>query len=206
MVEHPTEYFDPDVFDLSALYSDRVIEIGVYKPKFYPFVCPYRSCWIAGATIETPQNGTTKLTIGSEGELRKLNQAICEAEEKKSGIVEYDDAQIDIDDARFLAETAEKQLRNPKRPVAVDDDQKDDSRKVLIIKENAEDTEFSVKEGVIERGDKYTLFKDPYLYENFLLKSHQEEGVAWLQHLYKSKASGCLMADDMGLGKTLQIL
>ena len=206
MVEHPTEYFDPDVFDLSALYSDRVIEIGVYKPKFYPFVCPYRSCWIAGATIETPQNGTTKLTIGSEGELRKLNQAICEAEEKKSGIVEYDDAQIDIDDARFLAETAEKQLRNPKRPVAVDDNQKDDSRKVLIIKENAEDTEFSVKEGVIERGDKYTLFKDPYLYENFQLKSHQEEGVAWLQHLYKSKASGCLMADDMGLGKTLQIL
>lgn len=206
MVEHPTEYFDPDVFDLSALYSDRVIEIGVYKPKFYPFVCPYRSCWIAGATIETPQNGTTKLTIGSEEELRKLNQAICEAEEKKSGIVEYDDAQIDIDDARFLAETAEKQLRNPKRPVAVDDNQKDDSRKVLIIKENAEDTEFSVKEGVIERGDKYTLFKDPYLYENFQLKSHQEEGVAWLQHLYKSKASGCLMADDMGLGKTLQIL
>lgn len=206
MVEHPTEYFDPDVFDLSALYSDRVIEIGVYKPKFYPFVCPYRSCWIAGATIETPQNGTTKLTIGSEEELRNLNQAICEAEEKKSGIVEYDDAQIDIDDARFLAETAEKQLRNPKRPVAVDDNQKDDSRKVLIIKENAEDTEFSVKEEVIERGDKYTLFKDPYLYENFQLKSHQEEGVAWLQHLYKSKASGCLMADDMGLGKTLQIL
>lgn len=206
MIEHPTEYFDPDVFDLSALYSDRVIEIGVYKPKFYPFVCPYQSCWIAGATIETPQNGTTKLMIVSEEELRKFNQAISEAEEKKSGIVEYDDTQIDIDDARFLAETAEKQLRNPKRPVAVDENQTDDSRKVLIIKENAEDTEFSVKEGVIERGDKYTLFKDPYLHENFQLKSHQEEGVAWLQHLYKSKASGCLMADDMGLGKTLQIL
>ncbi len=206
MVEHPTEYFDPDVFDLSALYSDRVIEIGVYKPKFYPFVCPYRSCWIAGATIETPQNGTAKLTIYSEEELQKFIQAISEAEDKKIGIVEYDDAQIDIDDARFLAETAEKQLRNPKRPVEVDENQKDDSRKVLIIKENAEDTEFSVKEGVIERGDKYTLFKDPYLHENVQLKSHQEEGVAWLQHLYKSKASGCLMADDMGLGKTLQIL
>ena len=206
MVEHPTEFFDPDVFDLSALYSDRVIEIGVYKPKFYPFVCPYQSCWIAGATIETPQNGTTKLTIDSEVNLRELNQAISVAEEKKSGIVEYNDAQIDIDDARFLAETAEKQLRNPKQPVAVDENQNDDSRKVLIIKENAEDTEFSVKEGVIERGDKYTLFKNPYLHENFQLMSHQEEGVAWLQHLYKSKASGCLMADDMGLGKTLQIL
>ncbi len=206
MVEHPTEYFDPDVFDLSDLYSDRVIEIGVYKPKFYPFICPYQSCWIVGATVETPQNGTSKLTIGSEEELQELNHAIGVAEERNSGIVEYAEAQIDIDDAKFLAETAEKQLRTPKQPIAVDENQKDESRKVLIIKENAEDTEFSVKERVIERGDKYTLFKDPYLNEKFQLKAHQEEGVAWLQHLYKSKASGCLMADDMGLGKTLQIL
>ena len=206
MVEHPTEYFDPDVFDLSDLYSDRVIEIGVYKPKFYPFICPYQSCWIVGATVETPQNGTSKLTIGSEEELQELNHAIGVAEERNSGIVEYASAQIDIDDAKFLAETAEKQLRTPKQPIAVDENQKDESRKVLIIKENAEDTEFSVKERVIERGDKYTLFKDPYLNEKFQLKAHQEEGVAWLQHLYKSKASGCLMADDMGLGKTLQIL
>ena len=206
MVEHPTEYFDPDVFDLSELYSDRVIEIGVYKPKFYPFICPYQSCWIAGATVETPQNGTSKLTIGSEEELHELNHAISVAEERNSGIVEYADAQIDIDDAKFLAETAAKQLRTPKQPITIDEEQKDESRKVLIIKENAEDTEFSVKEGVIEREDKYTLFKDPYLNEKFQLKAHQEEGVAWLQHLYKSKASGCLIADDMGLGKTLQIL
>ena len=206
MVEHPTEYFDPDVFDLSALYSDRVIEIGVYKPKFYPFVCPYNSCWIAGATIKSPQNGTTKLIIGSEEELRNLNKAISEAKEKKSCIVEYKDTQIDINDARFLAETAEKQLRNPKQPVVVDKNQKDDSRKVLIIKDNAENTDFSVKEGVIERCDKYILFKNPYLQKHFQLKSHQKEGVAWLQHLFNNNANGCLLADDMGLGKTLQIL
>ena len=123
IVEHPTEYFDPDIFDLSALYSDRVIEIGVYKPKFYPFVCPYQSCWIAGATIETPQNGTTKLTISSEDELNELNQAIHMAEKRESGVVEYNDTQIDIDDARFLAETAEKQLRTPKQPIVVEERQ-----------------------------------------------------------------------------------
>lgn len=206
MVEHPTEYFDPDVFDLSALYSDRVVEIGVYKPKFYPFVCPYRSCWIAGATVETPQNGTTKLKIESEEKLLDFKRAINEAQERNRDIVEYEDAQIDIDDAHFLAETAEKQLINPKRPIKVDNDQTEDSRKVLIIKENAEDTEFSVREGEIGHSEGFTLFKDPYLREKFQLKAHQEEGVAWLQHLYKSKAAGCLMADDMGLGKTLQIL
>lgn len=206
IVEHPTEYFDPDVFDLTELYSDRVIEIGIYKPKFYPFVCPYKSCWIAGATIETPQNGTTKLTIENAEELSALKKAIDDAVEKQKSIVEYNNAQIDIDDAKFLAATAEKQLSNPKQPIKVEGNQKDDSRKVLIIKENAEEMDFVVKEQVIERGDRYTLFKDPFLNEKFKLKSHQEEGVAWLQHLYKSKASGCLMADDMGLGKTLQIL
>ena len=202
LTEHPTELFDPEVFDLSELYSDRVIEIGIYKPKFYPFICPYKSCWIAGATVETPENGTTKINISDEDELSSLKQSIIDAEENGKLIVDYKDTQIDIDDARFLADTAEKQLRNPNKPV----DTEGTGRKVLIIEENAEEVGFAVQERVIERGDKYTLFKNPFLQEGYSLKEHQEEGVAWLQHMYNSKASGCLMADDMGLGKTLQIL
>lgn len=206
IVEKPTEFFDPDVFDLSALYSDRVIEIGVYKPKFYPFICPYKSCWIMGATVETPQNGTSKLTINSYAELSTLKQAINEAIAENKDIVEYNDAQIDLMDAQFLAEMAEKQLKHPSQPIKLNSNQTDESRKVLIIMENAEETDFEVKEKAIDRSDMYILFRNPYLQEQFSLKKHQEEGVAWLQHLYKSKASGCLMADDMGLGKTLQIL
>lgn len=202
LTEHPTELFDPNVFDLSELYSDRVIEIGIYKPKFYPFICPYKSCWIAGATVETPENGTTKINISNESELAELKQCIKEAEDGNKVIVDYKNAQIDIEDARFLADTAEKQLKSPDKPVKTDDS----AHKVLIIEENAEEVGFAVKDRVIERGDKYTLFKNPFLKDSFALKEHQEEGVAWLQHLYNSKASGCLMADDMGLGKTLQIL
>lgn len=206
MIEQPTEYFDPNAFDLSELYSDRVIEIGVYKPKFYPFICPYKSCWIAGATVETPQNGTTKVTINSEEELEKLKKEIQSAKENKKGIVEYNNAQLDIEDAMFLAQTAEKQLKDPSQPAKVESENGNEARNVLIIEENAEELGFAVKERIIEKGDKYTLFTDPFLQEGFSLKDHQKEGVAWLQHLYKSKASGCLMADDMGLGKTLQIL
>lgn len=206
MIEQPTEYFDPDAFDLSELYSDRVIEIGVYKPKFYPFICSYKSCWIAGATVETPQNGTTKVTINNEEELEKLKKEILSAKENKKGIVEYNNAQLDIEDAMFLAQTAEKQLRDPSQPAKVENENGNEARNVLIIEENAEDLGFAVKERIIEKGDKYTLFTNPFLQEGFSLKDHQKEGVAWLQHLYKSKASGCLMADDMGLGKTLQIL
>lgn len=206
MIEQPTEYFDPNAFDLSELYSDRVIEIGVYKPKFYPFICPYKSCWIAGATVETPQNGTTKVTINSEEELEKLKREIQLAKENKKGIVEYNNAQLDIEDAMFLAQTAEKQLKDPSLPAKVESENGNEARNVLIIEENAEELGFAVKERIIEKSDKYTLFTDPFLQEGFSLKDHQKEGVAWLQHLYKSKASGCLMADDMGLGKTLQIL
>lgn len=206
MIEQPTEYFDPNAFDLSELYSDRVIEIGVYKPKFYPFICPYKSCWIAGATVETPQNGTTKVTINSEEELEKLKREIQLAKENKKGIVEYNNAQLDIEDAMFLAQTAGKQLMDPSLPAKVESENGNEARNVLIIEENAEELGFAVKERIIEKSDKYTLFTDPFLQEGFSLKDHQKEGVAWLQHLYKSKASGCLMADDMGLGKTLQIL
>ena len=206
LIEQPTEYFDPNAFDLSELYSDRVIEIGVYKPKFYPFICPYKSCWIAGATVETPQNGTTKVTINNEEELEKLKREIQSAKENKKGIVEYNNTQLDIEDAMFLAQTAEKQLKDPSQPAKVERENGNEARNVLIIEENAEELGFAVKERTIEKGDKYTLFTDPFLQEGFSLKDHQKEGVAWLQHLYKSKASGCLMADDMGLGKTLQIL
>jgi len=204
IIQHSTEYFDPDQFDLSELYSDRVIEIGIYKPKFYPFICPYQSCWIAGATIETPENGTAKITVDNDEELAILKDAINEAVEERRQNVSFKEADLDIEDAKFMAEIAEKQLRQPHKPIENDFDKQ--GRKVLIIEENAEDLGFAVKERIIERGDKYTLFKNPYLQEGFNLKAHQEEGVAWLQHLYKSKANGCLMADDMGLGKTLQIL
>lgn len=206
IIEQPTEYFDPNAFDLSELYSDRVIEIGVYKPKFYPFICPYKSCWIAVATVETPQNGTTKVTINSEEELERLKREIQSAKENKKGIVEYNNTQLDIEDAMFLAQTAEKQLKDSSQPAKVETENDNEARNVLIIEENAEELGFAVKERIIEKGDKYTLFTDPFLQEGFSLKDHQKEGVAWLQHLYKSKASGCLMADDMGLGKTLQIL
>lgn len=206
LIEQPTEYFDPNAFDLSELYSDRVIEIGVYKPKFYPFICPYKSCWIAGATVETPKNGTTKVTINNEEELEKLKREIQSAKENKKGIVEYNNTQLDIEDAMFLAQTAEKQQKDPSQPAKVESENGNEARNVLIIEENAEELGFAVKERTIEKGDKYTLFTDPFLQEGFSLKDHQKEGVAWLQHLYKSKASGCLMADDMGLGKTLQIL
>lgn len=47
------------------------------------------------------------------------------------------------------------------------------------------------------------------LQPHVVLRDHQLQGVAWLQHLFKlspTDVSGCLLADDMGLGKTIQLL
>lgn len=205
LINSPTEYFDPEQFDLSDFYSDRVIEIGVYKPKFYPFVSPYKSSWVAGATIECPESGTTKVTVGDMESLLELENLISEAKEKNDSVVNYQGTPIDLSDAAYLAKIGRKQLVSPNKPID-DKENSDNERKVLIIEENAEELGFTAEKQLIETGGKFTLFKDLYLNEGFQLKTHQEEGVAWLQHLYKSKASGCLMADDMGLGKTLQIL
>lgn len=203
LIESPTEFFDPNQFDLSEFYSDRVIEIGLYKPKFYPFVCPYESCWIVGATVETRQGGTSRISVRDEEALAELKALIDDADTSGLPTINYRDTDIAVEDARYLANIAEKQLKSPKIPIK---EKEDEVHKVLIIEENAEELGFEAKEKFIETGECYTLFNDPYLDANFALKEHQQGGVAWLQHLYKSKASGCLMADDMGLGKTLQIL
>lgn len=203
LIDSPTQFFDPDQFDLSEFYSDRVIKIGLYKPKFYPFVCPYKSCWIAGAMVETRQGGTSRIQVKDEEDLCELKTMINVADTSGFPTVNYHDTDIDIADARYLAETAEKQLHSPKKPI---EQKVDKEHRVLIIEENAEELGFDAIEKFIETEDRYTLFTDPFLNSKFALKDHQQVGVAWLQHLYKSKSSGCLMADDMGLGKTLQIL
>ena len=201
-IEHPTQYFDPDLFDLSEIYSDRVIEIGIYKPKFYPFISPYRSTWIAGAEIETPENGTTKIEIETEEELAELEELIDEAEEKGMDVFPFADTMISVDDAKFLADMAHEQLSHPSKPINT----KRNGREVLIIEENADELGFEQERPELQNEGRYTLYENDFLLPDFQLKPHQREGIAWLQHLYQHHAGGCLLADDMGLGKTLQVL
>ena len=202
VIEHPTEYFDPEQFDLSDFYSDRVIEIGVYKPKFYPFISPYKSQWVAGAQVETPENGTTNIQFEDEEELAEFEELIEEAESQGKDILSYEDAMIGLDDAKFLAQMAREQLSHPDKPI----ERNRNGREVLIIEENAEELGYKQERSNLVDEGRYTLYKNNYLIPDFQLKPHQQEGIAWLQHLYLNHAGGCLLADDMGLGKTLQVL
>ena len=201
VVERATEYFNPDLFDLTEFYSDRVIEIGIYKPKFYPFVSPYKSEWITGATVEMPGSGTTELLIKNADDLEELEERIRDGERQGESLVHFRDTAIDIADARSLADIAHRQLNQPDKPVK---DVK--QRKVLIIEENTEVVGFAVQSNSLGKGSHYVLYENSALKDSFKLKKHQEEGIAWMQYLFGHKASGGLIADDMGLGKTLQVL
>ena len=84
IAEQPQLYFDPEVIELDPTdetpsFSDRVREIGIYKPRVYPFVSPYKSQWIPGISVEDESGIQTKLPIKTEEEFTELKQAIHEA-------------------------------------------------------------------------------------------------------------------------------
>tara|TARA_R110001592_G_scaffold262565_1_gene527642 strand:- start:16126 stop:19317 length:3192 start_codon:yes stop_codon:yes gene_type:complete len=204
-LDNPIEFFDPDIFDLEY-YSDRVKELGLYKPKFYPFVSPYKSEWIPGLKVVHPTEGTKKITIGSFAELDNLNSIIDQA--KKDGLqkIEWKNNDIPLTVAEDLSEISQKQLASPKKPIEKKDLKTRNEDLVLIIEENADFLGYIEEIKNLDKIQELPLFPVKSLRPDILLKKHQEHGVAWLQYHFKNKIPGCLLADDMGLGKTLQVL
>jgi len=175
----------------------------VYSPKFFPFISPFKSDWVAGATVETPEDGTSKIYIKDKDDLDSLSQAISVAKTTGSSVVEYKDTILGVEDAEFFADLAQKQFQDTSKPFSA---ARYSKREVLIIKDNTEDLGFEEADNLLSGSSKFKFYKDSFFNQSFILKEHQIEGVAWLQYLFLNGGKGCLLADDMGLGKTLQIL
>lgn len=203
IVENPELFFDDEETDFTVFYSERVKEIGIYKPKFYPFVCPYKSEWIPGIAIKDKVHGEKRIYIKTSEKLSAFIEVKENAVKRNEKIVMWEDVEIPIIEAENLIKTAKRQFENPKEPVTRTD--RNTETEVLIIKENAELTEFI--QNVNSPENIYHSFSEiDNLYSGIKLKTHQVEGISWLQTLHKENLSGCLLADDMGLGKTLQLL
>jgi hypothetical protein len=82
------------------------------------------------------------------------------------------------------------------------------ARMTLLIKPNITSVEYVEKrKAVLSAFGEVELPRG--LRSEVSLKRHQEEGLAWLQHLFRQAPEHCrgaVLADDMGLGKTLQLL
>ena len=202
IVEKPENYFDDNIIDL-AYFSQRVREIGIYKPKFYPFVCPYKSEWIPGFVIKDKLNGDKKIHFKTPVELAEFETERDIAIKAGKSQFTYKNEQVSIEDADKIISIATKQFENPKEPIVKESTSTSDE--VLIIKENADLLEY-IENNQNPEFLQHSFFKVENLVAPIKLKEHQIEGVAWLQSLFREKLNGCLLADDMGLGKTLQLL
>jgi HJR/Mrr/RecB family endonuclease len=202
IVEHPELFFDDDEVDFSVFYSDRVKEIGIYKPKFYAFVSPYKSQWIPGIIIKDKIIGEKKIFFKSPDKLSDFIQQYEIASKDNKNSFEWENVEIPMDKANDLIKSAKRQFESPSQPIKKE---KLADIEVLIIKENAEILEY-VNTHELPETLKHNFSEISNLRNDIELKDHQKEGISWLQSLYKEQLSGGLLADDMGLGKTLQLL
>lgn len=202
IVEHPELFFSDEEIDFTVFYSDRVKEIGIYSPKFYPFASPYKSQWIPGIIIKDRVHGEKRIYFKSPEKLSDFIEQKENALKENKDIFFWEDAEISIDVAEKFIETAQKQFANPSKPVT---ENSQTAHEVLIIKENAEVLEFTNSNELPETL-RHHFYEVSNLDNNIRLMEHQKEGISWLQSLFKEKFAGGLLADDMGLGKTLQLL
>ena len=202
IIEHPELFFNGDEIDFTVFYSDRVKEIGIYSPKFYPFASPYKSQWIPGIVIKDKIQGEKRIYFKSQERLSDFIEQKENAIKEKKQFVQWEDTEIPIEEAEKFIKTAKRQFENPNKPVK---QERQTEHEVLIIKENAELTEFS-NGNELPENLKHNFYEIPNLGNGISLKEHQKEGISWLQSLFKENFAGGLLADDMGLGKTLQLL
>lgn len=202
IIEHPELFFNEEETDFTVFYSERVKEIGVYSPKFYPFASPYKSQWIPGIMIKDRVHGEKRIYFKTPEKLSGFIEKKEEAKKKGITTVNWENTEIPIKEAEKLIATAKKQFEDPNKPVK---EEKKTDNEVLIIKENAELTEFTNGHELPDNL-RHNFYEINNLVNGISLKEHQKEGVSWLQSLYKENFTGGLLADDMGLGKTLQLL
>ena len=202
IIEHPELFFNDEEVDFTVFYSDRVKEIGIYSPKFYPFASPYKSQWIPGIVIKDKVHGEKRIYFKSQEKLSDFIEQKEKALKENKQTVQWEDAEIPIEEAEKFIKTAKKQFENPNKPIK---QEKKTDHEVLIIKENAERTEFS-NGNELPENLKHNFYSISNLENGIALKEHQKEGISWLQSLFKENFAGGLLADDMGLGKTLQLL
>ena len=208
--DNPEQFFDDEIIDYPdsdkqsflQFYSDRVKEIGIYTPKYYPFASPYKSQWIPGIVVKDKVHGEKRIYFKSPEKLSDFIEQKEKAVKEKKQTVQWEETEIPIEDAEKFIKTAKKQFENPNKPVK---QEKKTDHEVLIIKENAERTEFS-NGNELPENLKHNFYEISNLENNISLMEHQKEGVSWLQSLFKENFAGGLLADDMGLGKTLQLL
>ncbi len=203
----PHNFFDPEVFDLDPTtnnlsFSDRIKEIGFYKPKSYPFIYSYKSKWLPGVVFESSDGRKKQFKIQSKKDIKEIEKLINEARKKGEDSINWCGTEVEINNILPHIEFIKQQTEKPDLPQG---NIQSNGEPVLIIKENIDKIEYDPLMPKL-KDFKHNYEHPPDLVNQYKILDHQEEGIAWLQELFRREQKGCLLADDMGLGKTLQVL
>jgi SNF2 family DNA or RNA helicase/Holliday junction resolvase len=212
------------IHDLSA-YSSRIEGIGFEKPYYSPYIAkknddkgwvPDNVQVVIASDSDDDQHAVEGLPA-TKKVLEKLRKAVSRAQAEGNASIKFDGLSKDIplDQAKDILDVIEGALadvRQGKDPTerAKNATAKTPPRKTLILRPNIQSVDYEEKrrEALLALPTESEL---PHsLNPSFPLLPHQQQGLAWLQHLYKSRAEyevrGAVLADDMGLGKTFQLL
>ncbi len=218
--QNPPQFFDPQVVDFETPllengtlinWSDRVIEIGLYQHRSFPFLRPGKEAWlppeggvvIDGTLIYLSPEDAKEFKKKLEYAIQTGKSEIVWKEQKipNSAFKEALKAVTDLINVRPDLNTSSiESIQRVKT---------DNKKHVLIIKDNFEQLDYKTDYETCRPGgpDIPDIPNIPKaLYSDVQLLPHQQEGLKWLQSLWINGAKGALLADDMGLGKTLQAL
>lgn len=211
MEDEPEEVLESVFVETEAL-SARIKGQGLWQPKVLPWLKKATHAWLPPESMGLKLDDT--LVQVQAQDLETLKRQLEHAKAQGETSILYQGVPIPVSQealdcltqlqnsisgssgqelpvgelASALITTQESAQPSPSAPV------------VLLVEDNLETLTYTLRPRAFRAGDAGL----PALRTS--LKPHQQEGVAWLQHHWRSGSPGALLADDMGLGKTLQAL
>lgn len=190
----PTLGLDLDTVSLDG-FSDRVERLGVFVTEPQLHVTGSGTHWEPEVVMATEAAQPIRFLVREEEDFKELERAVFEQEEAGDGLVEFKGVFIPLEHALELLSLLRQRFEGG--------EQVPQGTLIPIVREEPagpDSAEWHESLGQLH-------FSPPAnLKSEFSLRTHQQQGLAWLQELaWNCKSRGALLADDMGLGKTLQV-
>jgi hypothetical protein len=202
-----------NVFCETQAYSERVIGLGLWRPRVLPWVEIPATDWLGsdaetGASPPRQPRGliiNDKLVPLTADQTEQLLEKVKAARATGQPTVPFSVNGETI----FVPATTEVEQKlvvlhdafNRSQPPASSSERSEAEDEHVLIKPNEETID--IEAGWTPRAN-YEIRLPSCL--RTPLKQHQITGVEWLQKSWRQGRPGVLLADDMGLGKTLQAL
>ena len=221
-MEEPRGFKASEILDLSR-YSERVAGFGVEKPYYSPFIARKNDGvgWfpenVDFGVFYTPEGGgETVAVVLTEETLANFRDEVRKAGEEGRDSFSFPGCPkpVPVESASGMLDTLGNASRDvgkgtfdPERTKAKGQAKE---RKGLVVKPNVNTLDYEEKQReALALPPEAVPSLPASLRTDISLKDHQNDGVAWLQHLWSKSPEDCrgaVLADDMGLGKTIQLL